>query len=125
MPADVLVASRRSLITIWEMASEWGAMTAAPTADGPAKVIVRHGAMRLLGEFAALTGGAPSRGARVVIRTDRGLELGEVLCPSTPQAVAHLPEPTHGDIVRPMSDDDRRREDQLRETGKKQFETAG
>ena len=100
-------------------------MTAAPTVDDPDKLIVRHGAMRLLGEFVPPPEGAPGRGTRVVVRTDRGLELGDVLCPATPQAVAHLPEPTRGDILRQMTDDDRRREEQLRESGKKQFETAG
>jgi cell fate regulator YaaT (PSP1 superfamily) len=100
-------------------------MTATPTTDGPAKLIVRHGAMRLLGEFAPPPAGPPDRGARVVVRTDRGLELGDVLCPASPLAVAHLPDPTRGDILRSMSDDDRRREEQLRETGQKQFETAG
>ena len=41
-------------------------MTTAPTADGPAKLIVRHWAMRVLGEFAAPPGDAPARGTRVV-----------------------------------------------------------
>jgi len=98
-------------------------MSAAPTADGPAKYIVRHGATRLLGEFAA-DGPAYDRGARVVVRTDRGQELGDVLCPSTPQAIAHLPEPTHGDILRRVTDDDRRREEALRANSGKQFEAG-
>jgi cell fate regulator YaaT (PSP1 superfamily) len=99
-------------------------MSAAPTADGPPKYIVRHGAMRLLGEFAPADGSALDRGARVVVRTDRGQELGDVLCPSSPQAVAYLPEPTRGDIVRPMTDDDRRREELLRANSGKQFDAA-
>jgi cell fate regulator YaaT (PSP1 superfamily) len=99
-------------------------MSAAPTADGPSKYIVRHGAMRLLGEFTAADGPAFDRGSRVVIRTERGQELGDVLCPSTPQAVAYLPEPTHGDIVRPMTDDDCRREESLRANSGKQFEAG-
>ena len=64
-------------------------MSAAPTADGPARYIVRHGAMRLLGEFTAADGSAFDRVHRVVVRTERGQELGDVLCPSTPQAIAH------------------------------------
>jgi cell fate regulator YaaT (PSP1 superfamily) len=101
-------------------------MISAPTADGPPKFIVRHGAMHMLGEFTPPAAAAAiGRGSRVVVRTDRGLELGDVLCPSSPQAVAYLPEPTHGEIVRPMTDDDRRREELVRETGKTQFETAG
>jgi cell fate regulator YaaT (PSP1 superfamily) len=99
-------------------------MVAAPTADGTAKYIVRHGAMRLIGEFTPAEGSAFERGHRVIVRTERGQEAGEVLCPSTPQAAAHLPEPTQGEIVRRMTADDLRREDQLRETSKKQFETG-
>jgi cell fate regulator YaaT (PSP1 superfamily) len=99
-------------------------MSAAPTEDGPPRYIVRHGAMRLLGEFTPADGSAFDRGTRVVVRTDRGQELGEVLCPSTPPAVAYLPEPTRGDILRRMTDDDRRREDSLRANAGKQFEAG-
>src|SRR5262249_32254160 len=43
---------------------------------------------------------------KVVARTDRGQEAGEVLCPSAPSAVAAIPEPTRGDILRAMTADD-------------------
>ena len=99
-------------------------MTTAPTADGPTRFIVRHGAMRLLGEFTPADGSAYDRGHRVVVRTDRGQELGDVLCPSTPQAVAYLPEPTRGDLLRRVTDDDVRREQTLRANAGKQFDTA-
>jgi cell fate regulator YaaT (PSP1 superfamily) len=92
--------------------------------DAPGKYIVRHGAMRLLGEYAAPPGEAFARGARVVVRSERGQELGDVLCPATPQAVAYLPEPTQGEILRAMTDDDRRREQQIRENSRTQFDTA-
>ncbi len=74
--------------------------------------IVRHGAMRFLGEF------EPdmhlyARGDEVVVRTDRGHELGTVLCPSTPEALAGLNEPTHGRIVRPLSEADRKHKARL------------
>jgi len=96
----------------------------AATDEAQATYIVRHGAMRLLGEFTAPATMRFDRGARVVIRTERGQELGDVLCPATPQAVAHLPEPTKGDIVRLATDEDRAREQQIREATKAQFETA-
>src|SRR5262245_22573641 len=99
-------------------------MSSDSTADGPTKYIVRHGAMRLLGEFTPADRSAYERGQRVVVRTDRGLELGDVLCPSTPQAIAYLPEPTHGDLLRRMSDDDVGREQMLRANTGKQFDTA-
>jgi len=100
-------------------------MTVPAIDESPAKYIVRHGAMRILGEFAALAGAAFARGDRVIVRTDRGQELGDVLCPATPEAVSHLPDPSHGDILRHLTDDDRRREAQIREKGRGQFETAG
>ncbi len=87
--------------------------------------IVRHGTMRMLGEFAAENEAAYSRGSRVVIRTERGLELGDVLCVATEQAVAYLPEPTKGEIVRSMSAEDHQREEKIRADSKVQFETAG
>jgi cell fate regulator YaaT (PSP1 superfamily) len=99
-------------------------MSAASTDDGSARYIVRHGAMRLLGEFTSADGLAFDRGARVVVRTERGQELGDVLCPSTPPAVAYLPEPTRGDVLRRMTDDDCRREESLRANAGKQFEAG-
>ncbi len=96
----------------------------ADTDDVPGKYIIRHGAMRLLGEFAALPGASFMRGQRVVVRSERGQELGDILCSATPEAVSHLPEPTRGDIVRLASEDDQRRDQQLRENSRKQFDTA-
>ena len=45
-------------------------------------------------------------GDEVVVRTDRGTELGTVLCEATPTALAAMTEPTAGKIVRRRSDDD-------------------
>ena len=42
--------------------------------------VIRYGHMRRLGQFAAQNGRKFSRGVQVVVRTDRGLEQGEVLC---------------------------------------------
>ena len=47
--------------------------------------IVRHGAMRFLGEFDP-EGRDYTRGAEVVVRTERGLEHGQLLCEATPGA---------------------------------------
>jgi len=85
--------------------------------------IVRHGAMRFLGEF------DPemlhiSRGADVIIRTDRGLEVGSALCPATPRALQLLSEPTSGRIVRRMTPDDRRQFDELQTREKQEMESC-
>jgi cell fate regulator YaaT (PSP1 superfamily) len=74
--------------------------------------IVRHGVMRFLGEFDA-EGVKYARHDEVVIRSDRGLELGHVLCPAEPKAVAMLFEPTRGRIVRTMSVQDRAERDRI------------
>jgi len=71
-----------------------------------AKYIVRHGAMRFLGEYEADGEATYTRGQMVVVRSERGHEVGEVLCPGTPQAVQLLAEPTRGQIVRCLSDAD-------------------
>ena len=90
---------------------------------GPkAKYIVRHGAMRLLFAFDGDAGLA--RLDRVIIKSERGLESGEVLCPSTQQAIDHLVEPTFGTIIRIMNDEDIQRADSLRELQRREFDAA-
>src|SRR5437868_13776188 len=71
-----------------------------------AKYIARHGAMRFLGEYEADGEATYARGQRVVLRTERGLEVGEVLCPATAPAMQLLVEPTRGHIARFLSDAD-------------------
>ncbi|PNY37047.1 signal peptidase [Rhodopirellula baltica] len=45
---------------------------------------------------------------RVVVQTDRGTEIGTVLCEATPAALDSMEEPTAGKILRSLSDDDSR-----------------
>src|SRR5689334_2413531 len=87
----------------------------------PGKYLVRHGAMRFIGEFAAPPGVRPRRRDAVIVRTDRGQEVGEVLCP----AVAAIPEPTKGDMLRVATADDRAKIDLLRDLQKKEFAAGG
>jgi cell fate regulator YaaT (PSP1 superfamily) len=89
-------------------------MTDTDTAR-PTSHLVRHGAMRFLGEFAPAAGVAARRGDAVVVRSERGMEVGEVLCPATPQAVAAIPEPTRGELLRVATADDRAKLRRLRE----------
>ena len=44
----------------------------------------------------------------VGVRSDRGLEIGQVLCEATADALSHLDRPPIGSIVRQVSDDDSR-----------------
>jgi len=79
--------------------------------------------MRFLGEF-EVEAGAYRRGDEVIVRTDRGLEVGQVLCPSTPRAVELIAEPTHGHILRNLTDRDRAERDRLVEVEEAEMDTC-
>lgn len=73
----------------------------------PASFVVRFGQVRYLGEFEAPSDLALARGETVVLHTERGIELGEVLCAATPQTLALIENPARGAILRrPNRDDD-------------------
>jgi cell fate regulator YaaT (PSP1 superfamily) len=68
--------------------------------------IVRYGAMRFLGAFGAPEKGEYPRGTGVIVRTDRGLDAGQILCEATEEAVERLKNPPEGQILRAMSAED-------------------
>ncbi len=76
------------------------------------KYVVRHGVMRHLGVFSTRGGDRFGRGVQVIARTNRGLELGEVLCEATEHALAAMNStktgdtPKSGQILREQTDDD-------------------
>jgi cell fate regulator YaaT (PSP1 superfamily) len=86
--------------------------------------IVRHGAMRFLGEFDP-EGREYTRGAEVVVRTERGLELGQVLCEATPQTVQSLTEPTRGRLVRVLTEQDQAERERIRAAEGAELEACG
>jgi cell fate regulator YaaT (PSP1 superfamily) len=88
------------------------------------KYIVRHSVMRQLGEFEGAEGTAHSRGQAVIIRNDRGLEVGEVLCEATPRALELISEPTRGQIIRLLNSDDEETLERRREAERHEFETC-
>jgi len=66
--------------------------------------VVRFGALRTLG---VMTSRQSYRyGDEVVARTNRGTEIGTVLCEATPVAFEAMEEPTQGRIIRRLSKDD-------------------
>jgi cell fate regulator YaaT (PSP1 superfamily) len=81
--------------------------------------------MRFLGEYEAAENVAYARGNQVVVRSERGLEAGDVLCEAHPRAVELLSEPTHGQILRLLSADDRAQIERLREQEPQELETCG
>jgi cell fate regulator YaaT (PSP1 superfamily) len=86
--------------------------------------IVRHGAMRLLGEFEPGNAATYARSVEVVLRTERGLEVGEVLWEASPELVKLISEPTHGQIVRPLTSDDQAQAENRRQAAQQEFDTC-
>ncbi len=89
-----------------------------------ADYIVRYGAMRLLGVFSPSGGRPYQRGAKVIVRTDRGLEVGVVLCEAQPEIVQRLRDPGSGQILREMTPEDHHEETRLRQQARQQLEVC-
>lgn len=64
------------------------------------------------------------RSAEVVVRTDRGMEIGEVLCEATEASLAQLKDAGGGQILRRISDDDSRERSRLLDTARREFQTC-
>ncbi len=89
--------------------------------------IVRHGAMRFLGEYDADgigEGAVFNHGEDVIVRSERGLEMGTVLCPATPRAIEMLQEPTRGTLVRRATVADRAERQRLKESERLELEAC-
>jgi hypothetical protein len=67
--------------------------------------LVQYGRSAFVGRFAA-DGVAVSRGDRVVVRTPRGVELGEVLCEAADPFAGQLDPSARGDLLRPATEAD-------------------
>jgi cell fate regulator YaaT (PSP1 superfamily) len=77
--------------------------------------------MRLLGDFDAGESAAYAPRSMVVVRTERGHELGEVLCETTDTTLGMLTEPTHGDILRLVGPEDESAELRTKELSQQAF----
>lgn len=62
--------------------------------------------MRSLGVMAVRNDVVYRRGMEVIVRSDRGLEVGQVLCEATDDALSHMDQPPSGQIVRAVSSED-------------------
>lgn len=71
--------------------------------------------MRSLGVFSAKQNEVFARGNRVIVRTNRGLEAGEVLVEATDHVLGQMEDPMFGHLLRLMSDDDVEDVDQINE----------
>jgi cell fate regulator YaaT (PSP1 superfamily) len=88
------------------------------------KYVVRTGVMRALGVYTVGRDETYLRGTQVVVRTDRGMEVGEVLCDTTEAALAQMKDAGHGQILRAMSADDARDRSRLLDQARKEFQTC-
>ena len=88
------------------------------------KYVVRSGVMRALGVFSSSRDESFQRSIEVVVRTDRGLEIGEVLCEATEAAVSQIKEPGHGQILRTMTHEDARERSRLFDQARQEFQTC-
>jgi cell fate regulator YaaT (PSP1 superfamily) len=80
--------------------------------------------MRFLGEYEAGEDTAYRRGEEVVVRSDRGLEIGQVLCEANPRAVELIQEATRGPIVRLLNPEDRQQLERLRESERQELDAC-
>lgn len=85
--------------------------------------IVRHGTTRFLGEFEA-ENVVVRRLDEVVVKTERGHEVGQVLCPSSPQILGMITEPTRGTLLRVLTERDRQERDRLKTAEKQELEVC-
>ena len=87
------------------------------------KYVVRYGSMRALGAY-GWRGDSFSRGTRVVVRTNRGVETGEVLCVANEQTARSLKDSGGGHILRSMTADDENELSRMATMREKEFGTC-
>jgi cell fate regulator YaaT (PSP1 superfamily) len=80
--------------------------------------------MRSLGEYEAPEEMPCRRLSQVIVRTERGLETGEILGEATARALSMIAEPTRGQVVRVMTAEDLEIQVRQRETTQKEFDTC-
>ena len=98
--------------------------TLAIVATGAASYLVRHGAMRFLGVYSVPPNVAVRRGDVAILKTERGLEAGHILCPATPQAVSAIPDPTRGEILRVATPTDLAKLEQIESVKRQELDAA-
>ncbi|HUG93130.1 MAG TPA: regulatory iron-sulfur-containing complex subunit RicT [Planctomycetaceae bacterium] len=85
--------------------------------------VVRYGATRNVAEFSAREPDHFARSAAIIVRSDRGLEWGEILCEASERTQDYLGgKNCRGKILRPASDDDHRQRDEVAAQERGEFE---
>ncbi len=70
------------------------------------RYVVRYGLTRMLGVFSSKASDQFRRGAQVVARTSRGLEIAEVLSEATDEVAQKMGELAGGQVLREVSTED-------------------
>src|SRR5437016_13718981 len=90
--------------------------------DMEARFVVRYGMTRFIGEFGSKGRDNYARSCQVLVRSDRGIEIGEVLGPASDRTREYLgaAEPK-GHILRETTEQDRQKLDELRLAERDEF----
>jgi len=88
------------------------------------KYVVRTGVMRALGVYTSGRDESYLREAEVVVRTERGQEVGVVLCEATEQALSQMKVTGQGQVLRTLSTDDARERSRLLDAARQEFQTC-
>jgi cell fate regulator YaaT (PSP1 superfamily) len=85
--------------------------------------IVRYGSTHNIADFSARGSKQFSRNCKVIIRTNRGVEWGTVLCPASEKTQEYLGKSdVGGKILRDVSDEDRSKLDRLHKSERQEFD---
>jgi len=88
--------------------------------------VVRYGSSRLVGEFSVKGEQDYRRSEEVIVRSNRGVEWGEVLCAATEKTRSYLDsESAVGRILRRANDQDYLRREEIRGNEPQEFEGVG
>jgi len=80
--------------------------------------------MRALGVYSTKGDESYPRSQQVIVRSERGLESGEVLCEATPEALSQLRSPGSGQILRRMTPEDTHEVARLHDQERTEFEAC-
>ncbi len=88
--------------------------------------IVRYGLRRSLGAFSVKAQHSLARNTEVILRSDRGMEWGQVLCPASEETGAYLgTTEVKGRLLREANDQDRILWDEVRAKRRRSFKAPG
>jgi cell fate regulator YaaT (PSP1 superfamily) len=86
--------------------------------------VVRYGRLGDFGRFRPVAPVDCRRGDLAVVRSPRGLEVGQVLCSATPQPSRSLPATPPGTLLRLATEEDERAAKRARRLGQEVFDEA-